>query len=125
MKRSTELIPLSREHHHALSLARRILAQAGEATALQALRAQVMQDMHELLAHFRAEEDSLLPAMAQHQPALAQRLDEEHRSLRDYLQRIEAGAWHCLPAFARLLQQHVRFEEREFFPAFEALAVAA
>lgn len=117
MKRSAELMPLSREHHTALSLARRILVQADD---VEALRVQVRQRTQELLAHFRVEEDDLLPVVMQCSPGLALRLRDEHCALRDYLQCIESGDWQCLPAFAQLLQQHVRFEEREFFPAFEA-----
>ncbi|WP_371929808.1 hemerythrin domain-containing protein [Uliginosibacterium sp. 31-16] len=117
MKRSAELMPLSREHHTALSLARRILVQTDD---VEILHAQVMQRTQEILAHFRVEEEGLSPAVMQRSPGLALRLNDEHRALRDYLLRIESGDRQCLKDFAYLLQQHVRFEEREFFPAFEA-----
>lgn len=124
MKRSAALVPLSREHHTALSLARRIQTAAANGEALDECLMRVRHLQADLLTHFEQEESTLLPYMQQH-AALAERLHLEHRQLRAHLQAFAAGEHAGLADFATLLSAHVRFEEREFFPAFEALATSA
>jgi hypothetical protein len=120
VKRSATLLPLSREHHSALSLARRIRLADGD-VAHQALMTEVRQ-RHEvpLLAHFTEEERLIAAPLGQSRPELVQRFAAEHAALRDGLRRIAADDRSALVPFAELLAAHVRFEERELFPAFEA-----
>jgi hypothetical protein len=63
MKRHPALAPLSRDHHHALVLARR-LRRADEQDAAGAARAFLEHWMVEERRHFRLEEEVLLPALA-------------------------------------------------------------
>jgi hypothetical protein len=63
MKRHPALVPLSRDHHHALVIARR-LRQATEQTADDAARAFLAHWHDEERHHFRLEEEVLLPAYA-------------------------------------------------------------
>lgn len=126
MKRAPALQQLSREHHGALVLAQRI-ARAGDAAAIAALMTDIPQIFRdELEPHFRCEEDSLLPRLDDAGlPALAERTREEHRRLRALAATIAAGdsgdESAAIETFGRELAAHVRFEERELFPAAEAL----
>lgn len=118
MKRSQGLQALSREHHAALSLARRILKPESD---LLALAAQAKESTGALLAHFQEEEEKFLSDLPEALPDMWQRLVNEHLYLRACLQDIEDGKPECLNEFANALIAHVRFEERELFPAFEGL----
>jgi hemerythrin superfamily protein len=114
MKRHPQLQPLSREHHHALVLARR--ATRGDLTAHDVRRA----FDEALAAHFATEEEWLLPALrALGADDLADRTQREHDAIRAAIAEEE------VMTFGRLLADHVRFEERELFPSWEALLDAA
>ena len=110
MKRDPRLHRLSSEHHYALVLARR--ATRGELSVEEARRAFDVT----LSAHFAVEERRLLPALVDAgEVALAERTRLEHAAI---ARALESGD---LLAFGRLLTEHVRFEERELFPACEPL----
>lgn len=70
----------------------------------------------ELEPHFRIEEAVLLPALAAAgEETLVRRTLEDHAALRALAADPASGV-----AFGRRLREHVRFEERELFPACEA-----
>ena len=125
MRRSAWLQPLSREHHHALSLAKQCTraASSGDATQIAAACQAALQGYAaQLTPHFQVEESELLPRLGPAQQALVQRTLAEHARLRELchgLQRREATA---LAEFGSLLAAHVRFEETVLFPALEAIA---
>ncbi|MDY0013625.1 MAG: hemerythrin domain-containing protein [Rhodocyclaceae bacterium] len=122
MKRSAALVALSREHHGALSLAlhaRRASQVGGEQVAAQAARV-VAAWRAELKPHFDEEERWLLPALArfgEHQ--LVARTLADHTELTRLVACLAKPDGATLAAFAEALTQHVRFEERELFPAAE------
>jgi len=125
MKRHATLQQLSREHHRALVLAKRIerLDAAGSQQEVLASVTSIFQ--RELEPHFRAEETDLLPRLrAAGETDLVLRTLEEHQHLRTLAARIAAGAVDDLKPFGLALHAHVRFEERELFPAAEAAALA-
>lgn len=129
MKRSEALAGLSREHHGALSLAVRArrTAVGNDAAAVAAMAATVRERFQrELLPHFEEEERCLLPVLARAgENALVARTLAEHAELAALVASLpEAGAG-ALLAFGDVLARHVRFEEREVFPALEALAGVA
>ena len=75
----------------------------------------------DLLPHFRVEEQVLLPALtAVGATELANRTRAEHRELHRLLDAAAIDDFDSLTSFATLLEAHVRFEERELFPACEA-----
>src|SRR5215471_16722145 len=88
MLRDKNLIPLSRQHQHALALCVRIdrALQAGNAD-LEAWQREIQQHFEsEISIHFAAEEKELFPEankFSQLQPQVAELL-EEHAVLRDY-----------------------------------------
>lgn len=125
MKRDHRLRGLSSEHHHALVLARRVSRHAAEWTAGagEALRERFAA---ELAPHFAVEEDILLPALrAAGAGELVDRTLADHAALRGLCQRAADGDGESAAAFASRLTAHVRFEERELFPACERLLPAA
>lgn len=125
MKRSATLQPLSREHHSALTLAKACerAAQSGNVKIIShaCLRANQLFS-NELEPHFQIEEHSLLPLLCSADvQTLVQRTWADHQRLRELrigLQQNDAGA---LAEFGMCLSAHVRFEERELFPALESV----
>jgi iron-sulfur cluster repair protein YtfE (RIC family) len=116
MKRDQRLHGLTSEHHHGLVLARRILQGRLDAAAVR------KRFDAELTPHFQIEEELLLPALDEvGAVALAARTRSDHAELRGLLAAAERGEPGRLAAFATLLERHIRFEERELFPAVETL----
>jgi len=125
MKRSAALTPLSREHHHALSLAMQAskAARSDDASQWQQVADHIRQHYQQTLhIHFAEEERSLLPALAQAgQTGLVQRTLDEHAHLHRLLQHAELASPALLQAFADAMTAHVRFEERELFAMAESI----
>lgn len=124
MQRSDELAPLSREHHVALAMALR-LRRATDADAAAVREAFLEFFEAESRAHFRAEEELLLPAFARHAPADdpdVVRVLVEHVEIRRRAADAAAGERSAaeLHALGELLHDHVRHEERALFPRVEA-----
>ena len=129
IKRSRQLKPLSSEHHQALLVAFQLkkgLAGHGESAGapkdlpgLLALARRFESSL--LLTHTRAEEELL----GRHLPeADMKRLKFEHAELIRLLDTARQGRSsdmrQALTSFADLLERHVRWEERELFPACES-----
>lgn len=123
MKRHAALTSLSRDHYHALALAKRAKQAERETIDTQILFAMELVDTfrRELEKHFQKEESSLLPRLGNAGLATpAARTISEHNALRELVDRLDTGELSCLSAFADLLVAHVRFEERELFPLIES-----
>lgn len=117
MRRAERLIDLSREHHGALSLARR-LRQADTPASVEALATTVAQAWAGLERHFAQEEADLLSELERiGELGLGARLRAEHLELRRLARNPASRA--NLVRFGMLLEAHVRFEERELFAALE------
>ncbi len=118
MRRDLRLQPLSKDHHHALVLARRATAAASAPPDVQAAtwREVVRRFESELAPHFRIEERHLLPALERAGcGALVARTRAEHAKLRHIVSDDGPGLGQRLARFGALLHDHVRFEERELF----------
>src|SRR5262245_35656975 len=120
MKRDRRLQGLTSDHHRALVLASRV-ARGWEQDGA-ALAADVRQAFEtSLAAHFLVEEELLLPALeAVGLGPLAERTRSDHAAMRRHLEAAERGDHERLRELAAVLEEHVRFEERELFPAAEA-----
>jgi hemerythrin-like domain-containing protein len=124
MKRDIALVSLSHDHHQALFISQ-VLRRATAETASEA-RAAFMRfwEAHGE-AHFRLEEQLLLPAYAghgdAHHPLVARALCDhvEIRHRADELARREATTAAALQELGLRLGDHVRLEERELFPLIE------
>lgn len=107
MRRHPALEPFSRDHHHALILARTLTE--GRHDATDELERRWIRDLR---PHFAAEERLLIPFLTR---AEADRLLAEHAALAEALaSKVD------LEQAGRLLQDHGRWEERSLFPAVEA-----
>ena len=124
MKRAPALVSLSRDHHAALAVAQRLRRATAESAVdarADALRFWSVAGR----AHFRLEEEVLLPAFARHGDAhhpLVARALCDHVAIRqrlDSLARDESPELACLHDLGRILSDHVRLEERELFVLIE------
>ena len=120
MKRQAALIHLSREHHDALSYARRPVAASGGPAAAEARQHTLAFWDDCIAAHLAEEERVLLPALgaagAQREVAVALAHHQELRILTAFLRNGDLAA---LAAWGEAMREHVRYEERELFPLAE------
>jgi hemerythrin-like domain-containing protein len=130
MLRDKNLVPLSRQHQHALALCVRLdrAIQAGEVD-VEAWQAEIAQQFEQEIGfHFAAEEKELFPAAARFpelQP-LVEELLAEHDFLRDYFSRASLRSLdlQSLGKFAEKLPQHIRKEERQLFEGMQKVMSA-
>lgn len=121
-KRAEALQPLSRDHLKAL-LAAKALREAEDAQAGRLAFLDFWRDHG--ARHFRVEEEVLLPQWALYAevdgPGV-RRMLEEHLAIRREALRLAAAevSTEELRGLGDLLHDHVRFEERQLFPAIEA-----
>lgn len=124
MKRDNNLQPLSRQHHNGLLMAL-LLSKGIKKNANLKTMADFILDSwkKELNQHFILEEEILLPALKEKtfDPTLTARLLSEHQQIRSLVRRMEKGEFTVedISDFSRLLEQHIRFEERIYFPEAE------
>jgi hemerythrin-like domain-containing protein len=124
VKRHPALEQLSRDHHHALVVARALkrAGDAGAAIARDRFLAYWESDGRE---HFREEEEILLPACAgfiDAEDRLIARVLTDHvriRHLADRLASDDDTPLDVLHDLGDRLERHVRMEERELFPLIE------
>lgn len=122
MIRDVRLRPLSRDHYHALVLARFIGAICARG-GMDAQAADVVKERFavEIAPHFLVEE-TLLTALEGHGvDHLVERTRKEHALLLKLLDDALTGQATCMCELGELLIAHVRFEERELYPACEQL----
>ena len=129
MKRSSELRPLSAEHHQALLVAFQLKKSLeGHAESAGAPKdvpglISLARRFHEkvFLSHAAAEEELLGRYLTEGD---MRRLKAEHGELTLHVQASRsgppAGQRAALHAFAELLERHIRWEERELFEFAEA-----
>lgn len=123
MGRDVRLARLSRDHHHALTLALRIQRElaAAEPREVAALARDVLRYWDDALTpHFAVEARALLPAVASRQDGglpLAGRAQREHRELAGLAAEVRganaATRTGILVRFGAALSAHIRWEERE------------
>jgi len=131
MLRDKNLIPLSRQHQHALALCVRIdRAMQGGEIDLEAWQAEIQQLFEsEIGIHFAAEEKELFPAAARFAElqSLVDELLGEHVALRDCFSRAAARSLDAvsLRDFGQKLARHIRKEERQLFEGMQKVMSAS
>jgi iron-sulfur cluster repair protein YtfE (RIC family) len=119
MKRLPELRQLSEDHHHGLVLARkaRRAGTVSKTPSITAIWEEVLEKFRlELEPHFLIEEQYLAPPLLDlGETELIQRFNLEHRQLRALVNHQNNWSLTALHAFGKLLEKHIRFEERELF----------
>lgn len=125
MLRDKSLVPLSRQHQHALALCVRInRATLSTGEELEAWQAEIQQQFEqEIQYHFAAEEADLFPVARQY-PKLAGVVDEllsEHAVLRGYFGKATARSLdqQGVRQFGEVLSAHIRKEERQLFEGMQ------
>lgn len=128
MKRDPALQSLSHDHYEGLQFSARLKRSLAAGHSLPDLaRDSVAFWRDHLVPHFKLEELHIVPLLEEVSPPMAARLLDEHRWIASAITAIEdepnqdGGS---LDAFAEALISHIRFEEREAFPAVEASADA-
>ena len=129
IKRHEAIAPLSRHHHHVLVMSLKIgkLGLTPSQDEVQVLREEI-KSLWETggQAHFREEEEILLPAYARYAPINQQVIIEmllEHVEIRSLMSAIDQEQGDVIEDIRKLgimLEQHVRKEERAIFPLIEA-----
>ncbi len=119
MKRIREFRKLSEDHHHGLVLARRArLAGAGtEGFSVPHVWEEVEEKFqYEFEPHFIIEEKYLVPPLeAIGEIKLINRLNDDHKILRQRISDQSVRTPLALKQFGEILEKHIRFEERELF----------
>ena len=119
MLRDQNLIPLSRQHQHALAMCVRLERALAKGNAdLNAWQEEIAGTWEsEIRFHFEAEEKVLFPAAEKYAPAPVKQLLSEHETLRGFFAQAQARRLDVanLKAFGDALSQHIRTEERQLF----------
>ncbi len=128
MLRDPSLVPLSRQHQHALALCVRI-ARATGPDPLPWMEEMEQHFTQEIRFHFAAEEQAVFPR-ARRFAELAPLVEEllgEHAWLREMFARAERREldWAGVQEFGRALSEHIRKEERQLFERLQKLLPAA
>lgn len=124
MKRSEYLKTLSWEHHDGLVVSFRLQ---------QGIKKEVHPDemaqyiIHtwtsELKHHFWQEEQIIIPILNKSEKGkeLVNQMQSDHNKIDQIVKKIDSknNSVNYIEEFASLLNQHIRFEERQLFPIFE------
>ncbi len=124
IKRHESLQPLSREHHHGLLLCWKIRQGLQKEIALERIKAYVdwFWDMH-LKFHFEVEEKHIFPILSKEHPMVLQALDE-HLQIKDLILN-QSNTQQNLKSLEKVLNDHIRFEERVLFNEIQNIATPA
>lgn len=120
IKRSIELMQLSREHHEGLLLKWKITEGINKHVSVERLSDYLLFFYSSNLEdHFNIEEQFLFPLLPAHNE-LRIRAQKQHDELRAIVSRIKLKeAIDDLVQFVNLLEEHIRFEERTLFNYIE------
>jgi iron-sulfur cluster repair protein YtfE (RIC family) len=132
MKRTAELQGLSEDHHHGLVQARRLRrAGSGEGVDPTEMSGAFLDFWQkDTSAHFRKEEEVLLPVLARHEVDLLVQKQvvemlAQHAQIRGLVMELSDEVegrnvrTETLQALGERLEEHIRLEEREVFPMLE------
>ena len=131
MKRHAALHPLSHDHHKGLILAQQLKKGApqykGMPSTLEEKKIYTISFYNnELVQHFKDEEEILFPLVKNRTTDIDVLIDEivdEHRKMEKLVAEIQKTTEleTALDALGRLLEKHIRKEERELFLAIEKI----
>jgi hypothetical protein len=125
IKRNENIVPLSQDHHLSLLFGWKIKQGLKADIELSRILSYVhyFEDVH-LLPHFKEEEELLFEPNKESE--LVQKGMQDHGAIRNILKRLyeadnEQEQIAHLTLLADAVEAHVRFEERELFPALETM----
>ena len=121
IKRSEELQPLSRDHHSGLLLCWKIRMGMEMGTAPKRIADYVVfyYNSH-LESHFREEELYVFTLVAAND-AMVKKAMDDHREIEQLVKQLKSNTvdYTHLSKFEKLLNKHIRYEERELFSYIE------
>lgn len=120
MKRNENIVLLSHDHHFGLLCAWKIRQGLKKEAEIERIKnyVQYFWASH-LKEHFREEEEILFPYA---NDEMAHQIRREHQLIKTLASDIETTvSIELLTAFADALEQHIRFEERTWFPHLEEI----
>lgn len=122
IKRNPQLIKLSRDHHFGLLIVWKIRQGIRYEVAAPRIVAFVLEAFRkELEPHFLQEEKCVFPLLQPDDP-MRLRAAAEHQNLRSLQVDLSQDiSYDLLQLFANLLDEHIRFEERELFNYIEEI----
>ncbi|CAI8896694.1 hemerythrin domain-containing protein [Chryseobacterium sp. IT-36CA2] len=118
MKRNKNIILLSRDHHFGLLCSWKIRQGLKKEIETDRIKKYILHFWHNYLEeHFREEEQILCAHL---EDEYTERIRSEHIQIKVLASQIEHSEdTRLLSDFADLLEQHIRFEERDWFPHLE------
>ncbi|MCP5064250.1 MAG: hemerythrin domain-containing protein [Ignavibacteriae bacterium] len=123
MKRNENLINLSHEHHDGLVIALRIKKAIDKTEDYNTIVNYILHLWATLKNHFDQEEDNFLASKNIDQNnELIKRMLDEHQQFEQLVNKLSSKSENlkeALSDFSELLNDHIRFEERELFPYVE------
>lgn len=128
MKRHKAIVPLSHDHHHALILAHALKKNAvklglGAKSIEEKVKAAINIFNTELVPHFNHEEVLLFPIALGKDKELDKMIHDiidEHDKIRIFVESLQKrNVEDNLDAFGKMLENHIRTEERILFPKIE------
>lgn len=122
IKRSPALVEFSKDHHFGLLLVWKIRQGLRTGIAPVRISRYVSCSYVADLAHHFADEELFLFTQLEEENPLRIRAEKEHEALRTLVRNLNEvpGDEATLKAFSDLLEQHIRFEERELFNKLQA-----
>ena len=120
IKRSSQLAPLSREHHDGLLFAWKLRQGLGNETPVETLGNYcIWYWKHHMKQHLHQEEDILLKYLGPTN-ALAKQMKEEHDDIRELIISIgHKPDTITIGMLADFISRHIRFEEKSLFNYLE------
>lgn len=132
MRRHSALVQLSKDHHQGLLLAQVLMmkdkAYQGYPTDSKGKADYTLSFFNsELIKHFKIEEDILFPIvknLSNELDMLIEELITEHQKFHEMLKKIKNDRrnYEFLFDFGKLLESHIRKEERQLFEMIQELA---
>lgn len=122
IKRNEHILKLSKEHHFSLLFCWKIKQGLnGEIPSQRIIKYVQYFSAHFLIPHFREEELFLFPALNDEK---VDKAIEQHKQINNIIAGIslhdENNTKKALQRIAELVDDHVRYEERELFPYIES-----
>ena len=120
IKRSRQLSPLSRDHHEGLLLVWKIRQGLRNGTDINLIADYTKWFWQkDLENHFREEEEILAPYL--NGEPMIKRMFEEHQLIQTRIHDENTVTEESLLQLATLVNDHIRFEERQLFPLAEKM----
>ncbi len=121
VKRNENILKLSKEHHFSLLFCWKIRQGLKNETATKRIIQYVQYfSTHFLMPHFREEEDFLFALL---DGAKVEKATEHHKMITNLIAELsnnnEINSRELLQKITNMVEEHIRYEERELFPYLE------